>query len=347
MKPLNTFYDTLQVPRSASDSSVLAAYTSLCQKYHPDNSPEDGEGAAKEMLLLEEAYATLSDSEKRFTYDLWITTREREIRAQEERVAAEAAAKASRSMFPPIEIPPDLPELLPTATPTAAPPRPVPTAPKPAPQDFAATTFEDPSGQSEFAETQPYMPEEVSPPVQGGQPGAASASTTASASAQFCAVREPPRVSPAMQAVDWLRERPLWLISVVLAAVLVIAFAPWLWRVSFGRTQPTAPITPDLQPTYVEPAADPMPALPQALEVPEAPAQESSAVGAESAERTAKPARAAPKKRPAAAVKNTHVVEAPVAHQEPAPAAPPLDAGGHSGFAPKCRWVTPTKWSCE
>lgn len=346
MKPLNTFYDTLQVPRSASDSSVLAAYTSLCQKYHPDNSPEDGEGAAKEMLLIEEAYATLSDSEKRFTYDLWMTTREREIRAQDERAAAEAAAKASRSMFPPIEMPPDLPEL---------PPRPAPPAPKPAPapvrvpdpQDFAPTRFEDPSGSSEFAETQPYMPEEPHPPAQGGQSGVAPATTAASASTPFCAVREPARVSPAMQAVDWLRERPFWLISVVLAAVLVIAFAPWLWRVSFGRTQPTAPITPDLQPTYVEPAADPMPALPQTLEVPEAPAQESSTVGSEGVERTAKPARAAPKKRAPVAVKKTHTTEVPVVHQEPAPVAPPQDAGGHSGFAPKCRWVTPIKWSCD
>ncbi|MBK9346077.1 MAG: J domain-containing protein [Burkholderiales bacterium] len=110
------FYDTLQVSRSANDAALQAAFKTLCEKYHPDKDPGDLVGATPEMLQLSEAYAVLSDSDKRFAYDLSLTKREREMRAEEEA----KAAKAASSMFPPIVMPPDFPELpgippLPTA----------------------------------------------------------------------------------------------------------------------------------------------------------------------------------------------------------------------------------------
>lgn len=336
MTPLNTFYDTLQVSRSATESVIRAAYKTLCQKYHPDKNPNDVEGATQDMLLLNKAYEVLSDSQQRLAYDLWITQRERDRRVQAEKKAAEAAAAAA-SMFPPIEMPPAPP------APTVQ-PRPVPTpsrsAPAHGPLDFAPTTLEDPAGQPEFADTQPQLPglpDSVSP-------SAPRVPTGVSAALQSCAVREPPRTSAPAQAVDWLRERPLWLITVVLAGVLVIAFAPWLRTVSLGGAQPVAPITPDLQPTYVEPATEPS-AAPVAL--PATDQQEPSAPVTASPARTTKSAHAAASKRTAAAPKKPQESGAPAAPPEPVPVAPPLDAGGHSGFAPKCRWVTPTRWSCD
>ncbi|MBK9346488.1 MAG: DnaJ domain-containing protein [Burkholderiales bacterium] len=41
MKPMNTFYDTLQVSRSANDAALQAAFKTLCEKYHPDKDPGD------------------------------------------------------------------------------------------------------------------------------------------------------------------------------------------------------------------------------------------------------------------------------------------------------------------
>jgi len=50
MKPTYTFYDTLQVSRSANDAALLAAFKTLCEKHHPDKDPEDLSGATPEML---------------------------------------------------------------------------------------------------------------------------------------------------------------------------------------------------------------------------------------------------------------------------------------------------------
>ncbi len=61
------YYETLGVPRDASDEDIKQAYRKLAKKYHPDVSKEkDAEVRFKEMG---EAYATLKDPEKRAAYD--------------------------------------------------------------------------------------------------------------------------------------------------------------------------------------------------------------------------------------------------------------------------------------
>ena len=52
MKPMTTFYDTLQVSRSANDAALQAAFKTLCEKYNPDKDPGDLVGATPEMLQL-------------------------------------------------------------------------------------------------------------------------------------------------------------------------------------------------------------------------------------------------------------------------------------------------------
>ena len=62
------YYQTNGVNRDASQKDIRKAYRSLARKYHPDVNP--GDKAAEEKFKdLQEAYAVLSDPEKRKQYD--------------------------------------------------------------------------------------------------------------------------------------------------------------------------------------------------------------------------------------------------------------------------------------
>lgn len=62
------YYEVLGVAKSASDSEIKSAYRKLAKKYHPDMNPGDAE-AEKKFKEASEAYAILSDAEKRKAYD--------------------------------------------------------------------------------------------------------------------------------------------------------------------------------------------------------------------------------------------------------------------------------------
>ena len=65
--PQRDYYEILGVPRDASPEDLKAAFRRLARQYHPDvNKSPDAEERFKE---INEAYAVLSDSEKRATYD--------------------------------------------------------------------------------------------------------------------------------------------------------------------------------------------------------------------------------------------------------------------------------------
>lgn len=63
------YYDTLGIQRGASDADIKKAYRRMAMKYHPDRS--DGQSAENEenFKRVNEAYAVLSDGEKRSIYD--------------------------------------------------------------------------------------------------------------------------------------------------------------------------------------------------------------------------------------------------------------------------------------
>lgn len=62
------FYDTLGVSRKATDDEIKKAYRRLARKYHPDRNPDDKK-AEERFKEVQEAYATLSDADKRKQYD--------------------------------------------------------------------------------------------------------------------------------------------------------------------------------------------------------------------------------------------------------------------------------------
>lgn len=63
------YYRTLGVLDDAEDIVIKAAYRALAQRYHPDRWAGDAAEATRRMGSLNEAYAVLSDPEKRRAYD--------------------------------------------------------------------------------------------------------------------------------------------------------------------------------------------------------------------------------------------------------------------------------------
>ena len=62
------YYEVLGVDRNADEAALKKAYRVLAKKYHPDTNPGDAE-AEKKFKEASEAYAVLSDPEKRRQYD--------------------------------------------------------------------------------------------------------------------------------------------------------------------------------------------------------------------------------------------------------------------------------------
>jgi len=65
---LSDYYQTLGVPRDATQDQIKKAYRKLAMKYHPDVADDDE--SADRFKEIGEAYAVLSDDKKRQMYDL-------------------------------------------------------------------------------------------------------------------------------------------------------------------------------------------------------------------------------------------------------------------------------------
>jgi curved DNA-binding protein len=61
------YYQTMGVPRDATQDAIKRAWRKLARKYHPDVSKE--KGAEEKFKAMQEAYEVLKDPEKRAAYD--------------------------------------------------------------------------------------------------------------------------------------------------------------------------------------------------------------------------------------------------------------------------------------
>ena len=62
------YYEVLGVGKDASADDIKKAYRRLAMKYHPDRNPGD-KAAEEKFKQIGEAYAILSDEQKRAAYD--------------------------------------------------------------------------------------------------------------------------------------------------------------------------------------------------------------------------------------------------------------------------------------
>ncbi|MBK5913605.1 J domain-containing protein [Rhodocyclus purpureus] len=87
MPRVHSHYENLKVARDAPPEVIRAAYRSLSQKYHPDRNPGD-KNANKIMAIINLAFETLSDPDKRREHDKWI--------AREEAIGGESQQQRTR-----------------------------------------------------------------------------------------------------------------------------------------------------------------------------------------------------------------------------------------------------------
>ena len=66
---MSDLYEVLGVQKDASPEQIKKAYRELALKYHPDRNP-DNTAAEEKFKLVNEAYSTLSDPDKKSRYDL-------------------------------------------------------------------------------------------------------------------------------------------------------------------------------------------------------------------------------------------------------------------------------------
>ena len=63
------YYEILGVPKNASKDEIKNVYRKLALQYHPDRNKS--KGAEERFKEISEAYAVLSDDEKRKRYDTY------------------------------------------------------------------------------------------------------------------------------------------------------------------------------------------------------------------------------------------------------------------------------------
>jgi curved DNA-binding protein CbpA len=65
---MQDFYEVLGIEKNASQAHIKAAYKRMAMRYHPDHNPGNKQ-AEETFKLVNEAYHTLSDLEKKLRYD--------------------------------------------------------------------------------------------------------------------------------------------------------------------------------------------------------------------------------------------------------------------------------------
>lgn len=64
MSDKKDYYEVLGVEKNATDEEIKKAYRKMAKKYHPDANPDNKQEAEAKFKEVNEAYETLSDSQK-------------------------------------------------------------------------------------------------------------------------------------------------------------------------------------------------------------------------------------------------------------------------------------------
>ena len=67
------YYKLLGVAKTATKDDIKKAYRKLAMKYHPDHAKSNDKASEDRFKEISEAYAVLSDDEKRKEYDTYGT----------------------------------------------------------------------------------------------------------------------------------------------------------------------------------------------------------------------------------------------------------------------------------
>src|SRR5262245_65677568 len=94
------YYEILDIPPSATDEQIRAAYRILVQLHHPDRlqqmSPAVREYAEERLKKINQAYSVLGDPERRAVYDASQQQRQRAAPADEYAAAYEEPGAGPR-----------------------------------------------------------------------------------------------------------------------------------------------------------------------------------------------------------------------------------------------------------
>jgi curved DNA-binding protein CbpA len=63
------YYSVLEVSATATSDDIKKSYRRLALQWHPDKNPDNPEDAKQKFQLISQAYAILSDPDKRSSYD--------------------------------------------------------------------------------------------------------------------------------------------------------------------------------------------------------------------------------------------------------------------------------------
>jgi curved DNA-binding protein CbpA len=66
---MKSYYEILGIESKADSKTIKSAYKKMAFRHHPDRNPDDS-AAETRFKLINEAYQTLSDPQKRYIYDL-------------------------------------------------------------------------------------------------------------------------------------------------------------------------------------------------------------------------------------------------------------------------------------